>query len=345
MIFVLLPMCLFIFSAYKYEAIQINPTTLLCETDGTWKMIFISINLIYFILLAFLLCFIPNFIKDQYFNEGLGLRDSILFTTIIFLIEIWIGFRENFVTFTWIMISNFMVFCIPSFVIARLFWYKLFQALRKNLDYESEFIRNNNERKHDNKYYLKVVMDCNIDNKLTMGFLDYTIKRFGSEEIELINAIDSSIHSNVSIQILAMFIRQSLQLQKDLCLKSNNDIDEVSKIINKKANFELYQTILDVYIISEKIPLTPQELSQLTEININKLSQYTLRRITIHVLKTLYSRFFRFFAKSEEICQISEESRKNVEIKTSMNIMFSINDEEYEDTSFDSIELLESDFK
>lgn len=322
----LLPMLVFILSSYSTGAVSVDNDTDLCSTDSTWKLVFVTFNILYFVSLSFMLCFIPRYIKTQQFNEGLQLRDSIVYATVIFCIEVWIGFRENDDVVYWYTVSNMLMFSIPTFIIARVFWHRLYKAIRGDVHYESTFRQAINTAHEPVARYSEIVLNMSLKNKMTTGFIDYCSKFYSSKKM-MLTSTTLQVQADVSISDIIEFIQAFLILKakRDVVNEVPESRDDITVLDNN------YNTALDIfrnYLENNTIPTDKDDVEVVEKLDDRTKIYGILNRSAMASLSKLYQEYYTHFSTSIECCRIIEEERVKEETLATTQDLFNVTDDD-----------------
>jgi hypothetical protein len=309
-LFMILPVFVFTISVYQTGAIGINEYTNLCQTVKSWKLVFIIINMSYFIALAFLLCFIPRYIKNKYFNESISLRDSIIYSTVVFCIEIWFGLRDQFTDLSWVMFSNFLVFSISGFIIARLFWYRLYKAVTNDTEFETLFKSNYRRRTVNVDRYKEIVLEAKFENAMTIQFINFCNRHHENDQIHLASSRDPTITTTPTVSTVVDFIEKCLTLEHSIeaLLSNHSDFNNLQDM--QAALHCAQQEIITAFFSVPKIPITEEQLSDMRRVIKGDINCKCLIVIMLGTLKELYNQFFKEFEFSDEMCQINTKRRE-----------------------------------
>lgn len=328
MTIILIPMLVFIASAHSAKAIHVADTGY-CNTENSWKFVFISINLFYFGLLGVLACLIPRYIKDDFLNEGPALAHSILATLAIFLFETWLSYRPEFEVIPWIGISILLIFCIPTFIIARIFWYPVYQALKNNDDYLFNYIESLERKKITGNYYALVVSSPDINNEVLIAFLDYCGGTHGSEVLTYTTPMQ--MKQNVRVDTMVMFANAALNF-KDKVTKEIFGRRHPGLVINSDY-YDLYRQTLETYFynggmvdqggvifpvtnrVSTIIPVDYDEFNKISGYNVKNIEANIFTGVLRLVLLHLYNAYFKSFCDTDlffNVCPDEREKKKTL---------------------------------
>lgn len=310
-----IPMMIFIIAVYSVEAIDVDEDTGYCQTDPNWKLVFICINLIYFVTLVFTLCFVPRYIKKDHFNESLPLRDAVIYTMIVFGVEIWINYREEFNSMPWLGISGLIIFSIHTFIIARLFWYRAFQACRGNEYYESTFQAATKE---------KPVTGVNISNVITVnkedpfvaGFITYCQELHSDEVHTITNSTDSTILTKMTVGKMLQFVTLCKEME---ALKSNEKKSYERRPIDQKTQnfqetFQKYKEICDKFVNSDVLPLTSGEKLSIMSAPNENTAMMIFQKLYNGMMMALYYEYSTGFLSTDIASRLSDSVRIDREV-------------------------------
>lgn len=327
MTIILIPMLVFIASAHSAKAIHVDTATGYCSTENTWKFVFIGINLFYFGLLGVLACLIPRYIKDDFLNEAPALAQSILVTLAVFMFETWLSYRPEFQVIPWIGISILLIFFIPTFIIARIFWYPVYQALKNNDHYLYSYMESLEKKKTTGSYYILIVSSPDINNEVLTAFLDYCSKQHGSET--LIYTTPMRHIYNVRVETMVMFSTSALDFKdkvaKELFSKSG------SGLILGSTYYDLYRQILETYFyngamidqggiivstsnrVSATIPVDYNDFNKVSNYNVKNIEANIFTDVLRLALLHLYNAYFKSFSETDmffNVCTDELEKKK-----------------------------------
>lgn len=339
---ILIPMIIFIASVHSAKAIHVNESTGYCNTSDDWKFVFVIINLFYFLLLGFLACLIPRYIKDDFLNEGSALAHSIIMTLAIFLFETWLSYRNAFDVVPWVGISILLIFLIPTFIIARIFWYPIYQAVKGNEDYLCQYIENSDKKTTTGSYYVLLVSQPDINDTLLVTFLSYCLKN----ETEIIHYITQmNAEHSVRVGTLVSFTFAVLKFRNDmikekfgrkpgLILNSlyYNDYNNIMESFFYKGTMENSTIIYPPSSkISETIPLDLTEFNKISNQTSFNLGSNVFDNVLKTVLLHLYNAYFKSFSETDEFYNVRPDELSNKKTSIAYQQLVGTSEEEKEE--------------
>jgi hypothetical protein len=309
----LIPMSVFVGCVYTIKAIYVNEETGYCETDANWKLIFICINLFYFVTLVFTLCFVPKFIKRDQFNESMAMRDSVIYTMVIFGVEIWINFREEFVSMPWIGISGLIIFSIHTFIIARLFWFRAFQACKGNDYYETTFTMSSKDKSISGQHMANIIT-ANREDPVVTSFLSYCQEHHSDDVHEVRNQQSLDTVTKMTVNTMIRFTIMC----KDMELLLEHE--KVSK--GNSVAFGKYQEICTKFVNKDELPLTYVEHTNIINATNETLSVLIFQKHYKCMMTILYQQYLQEFMSTEIAARLSDDIRQKAETTIGIDAFF-----------------------
>lgn len=317
---VILPMMAFVTAVYTSDAISIDDN-MYCTTQVGWKIVFVCINATYFVGLTFLLCFVPRFIKEHYHNESKALTHAILYSVVVFCLEIWISFNNEYESFTWTMISNGMTFSIHTFVIFRLFFYRFWKACQNDKEYELSILYSYQIKQEDMVYWERIVIKTSREDPMCNEFLKFIMAKHKSDSIAIHSPEQPTLSKEIRVESLITFIDSALELKSSLLLREKTNPGPLAAGIQDMTS---YREIVNQYVEKNMLPLTDTEGAKLLQLEQRDLNKMTFSYLVSTYMKILFQNYFAEYAVSDAMGRASDETRMTLESSDKARYMYGI---------------------
>jgi hypothetical protein len=301
-----LPIIIFIIMTnIGQPSIYVDTELDLCFTVVIWKEIFVSLNVLYFIILAISLCFIPRRIHNKYFNEAKALRDIVFFSGVIFVIETWLSFRYQGTDYEWSDISDLLIFILHTFTIVRLIGYSIYKTFTKKAEYEEMFLSELTNPNLDTKLYIDMTTPKNTS--IRASFFSFIEKNYPGASIDVRSTLSLDKTYPVLVSDISNFI------QKTYCY-----IDEYSHTNLSPKNYTQLELIVKDYIVCgsdnnskiNKIGLDGAEQTTLSSSKPENIGMNSLCAICARYTELLCSVYSEeYISNSKEIMSFFQEER------------------------------------